>query len=730
MFICPQCQFNNPETNKFCQRCGTSLTHKVCHECGANVPFEEENCPQCNAFTGTVLWAIVANEPIVEKNLDSQTEFTTSPEPSVSASSEESETDLLTEITEAEEEIAQEELLVSQETLEVTQTSSTVAQQSEQESDISSLPSITIDSEEEEEIVKLSPEHLNNDYLDAQKRYRWLIDAQDQQMQLQPTKQLLQIRVLDSQPLQPSRLEIVLEEQAEILEELEKYLAESQLSNTEFWHKIGIPAIALPYFTLQEFAPTIPEIRDTWKEKDRAVVLLEDRSQWQLISDLWGSEQLPNWQILYWLDEMAKLWQELSKVNCCQSLLEESNLRLDEYQNFCLQQLYLDPPEAKLTLQDLAQTWQLLFNKSGRTQYGSVAQLLDEMVEGVIKTVKELSFKLQTIIREQQQQSLPQPENISTQNNLLDNQEEIIPTVASEKDQEGMSYYNESDDMPTVVLPMELLSLDDTGCSDIGRQRDHNEDYFGIQTKTSKQENVLGKSMQARGLYIVCDGMGGHAGGEVASAMAVETLQKYFQEHWQEELPDEETINQGILLANETLYKVNLENARSGSGRMGTTLVIALVQDTKIAIAHVGDSRIYKISRKWGLEQLTVDHEVGQREIQRGVESEVAYARPDAYQLTQALGPRDNNFIKPDIQIIEINEDSLLFLCSDGLSDNELIENHWQTYLAPLISSKANLEQGLIKLINFANQYNGHDNITGVVVKVKVRPNLEQHPLL
>jgi len=158
---------------------------------------------------------------------------------------------------------------------------------------------------------------------------------------------------------------------------------------------------------------------------------------------------------------------------------------------------------------------------------------------------------------------------------------------------------------------------------------------------------------------------------------------------------------------------------------MGTTLVMLLVQDTEVAIAHVGDSRLYRYTRKRGLEQITIDHEVGQREIQRGVDPDIAYARPDAYQLTQALGPRDEHFIKPDVQYLELNEDTLLLLCSDGLTDNDLLENHWQSHIEPLISSQANLDQGVRQLIDLANQCNGHDNITAIAVRAKVRPNLE-----
>lgn len=97
----------------------------------------------------------------------------------------------------------------------------------------------------------------------------------------------------------------------------------------------------------------------------------------------------------------------------------------------------------------------------------------------------------------------------------------------------------------------------------------------------------------------------------------------------------------------------------------------------------------------------------------------------DAYQLTQALGPRDEHSINPDVDFFEINEDTLFILASDGLSDNDLLEIHWQTHLKPLLGSGTNLESGVIDLIDLANQYNGHDNITAILIRAKVRPNLD-----
>jgi protein phosphatase len=214
--------------------------------------------------------------------------------------------------------------------------------------------------------------------------------------------------------------------------------------------------------------------------------------------------------------------------------------------------------------------------------------------------------------------------------------------------------------------------------------------------------------------------MGGHAGGEIASAMTVDLLQDYFETRWGDTLPDEQTIREGIVAANEAVFKINEKNLASGSGRMGTTLVLVLVQDQNIAVAHVGDSRCYGITPTQGLIQLTLDHEVGQQDILRGVDPEIAYGRPDAYQLTQAIGPRDRNYIAPDIRFFELQEDTLILLASDGLTDNQLLENYWLTNVASLLSDHSNLQQGVDRLIDFANEYNGHDNITAIVVRAKM----------
>lgn len=281
-----------------------------------------------------------------------------------------------------------------------------------------------------------------------------------------------------------------------------------------------------------------------------------------------------------------------------------------------------------------------------------------------------------------------------------------------------------SDQMTNIPLFPPLISWEYAAYTDTGRQRNHNEDYFAIDSKVHKQELPEGAILTKTGLYILCDGMGGHAGGEVASKLAVNTIRKYFQETWTSaELPNQESIKEAVYVANQAIYDLNQQQARSGMGRMGTTLVMLLLQDHQAAIAHVGDSRLYCLTPREGLVQLTIDHEVGQREISRGVEPTIAYGRADAYQLTQALGPRDQNYLHPDISFFDIHEDMLLLLVSDGLSDNECLENHWQTHLQPLLSYDSDLEMGIQDLIELGNEYNGHDNITAILVRVKVSPS-------
>jgi protein phosphatase len=540
-------------------------------------------------------------------------------------------------------------------------------------------------------------------YLDAQRRYK-LIDPVV--IQLLTPSDSSQVRVIDCQPLCHSRLEILMEKQPvtadmntstiSVASELEQD-APATYPQWQFWNSHGIPKVAQAYIALQVSLPgTTPTIHDTWDNDGKTVTVVEDRHEWVLLLDRWNDPEIPSSQVIYWLDYTLRLWVALEPWQMRQSLLEIANLILDEDARICFQRLYPESADCQLQLGDLAQMWKNLFDRSNHPPSPSLASLLESIHSGELVEVEEVKLRLQQIAYELEPKQLSAP----------------LPSASAD--------LSSTQDAPTVVLAQKLLNLEDAAATHVGRKREHNEDCFGIVSRIVSQHSPKGKNTSAQGLYILCDGMGGHAGGEIASSMTVDFLRDYFATRWEDILPDEQTIREGIVAANEAVFEVNQQNSAHGSGRMGTTLVLVLIQDRDIAVAHVGDSRCYGITPTQGLIQLTLDHEVGQQQILRGVDPDIAYGRPDSYQLTQAIGPRDRNYIAPEIRFFELQEDTLIVLASDGLTDNQLLENYWLTNVAPLLSIDASLQAGVDRLIDFANEYNGHDNITALVVRAKL----------
>jgi protein phosphatase len=631
MLICPQCKFENGDSNKFCQSCGISLAHKICSECSADMALDAQYCYKCGAESSTVWYALITQA--VDKVVS-----------------------------------------VVAETAKLSQNLENIADGG---GDSGLLSKFVLDA-----------------YLDPWQRYRLLESPQE-------FADYIEVKVLDCQPYKISLIGAML-------------LHETKMDIRT------IPGLAEAYLKLQvDKRPGIPNIHDAWQQDHFQVVLLEDRSNFPTLLDVLRRDTVSPLEILHWFYQMTQLWELLETVNCRQSLLELSNLRLDEDQTLILQRLYIEtplltpqPPEVldltqirengqqALTLKSLGRMWRTLFRESQHTPLDCVVQMLEYVESGNIQTLAQLLSHLQAIAEGCNQE---QPTS--------------SPVLAL-----GDDTKNKSDEAPTLVLSMQLSSVEYAAATDVGRQRDHNEDYFGVDSQVHKIELPGNSQVTTQGLYILCDGMGGHAGGEIASQLAVNTIRQYFQKTWVDtELPRKESIRHAVYLANQAIYELNQKEARSGIGRMGTTLVMLLIQDNQAAIAHVGDSRLYWLTRKQGLEQITIDHEVGQREIARGIEPSIAYGRADAYQLTQALGPRNEDALHPDVMLFDINEDMLLVLVSDGLSDNDCLETHWQTHLQPLLSSSSNLVTGVQDLIELGNEHNGHDNITAILVRVKVR---------
>ncbi|MFH7242745.1 MAG: serine/threonine phosphatase [Spirulina sp.] len=564
-------------------------------------------------------------------------------------------------------------------------------------------------------------------YLDDGQRYQRL--GQPQRQWTVAGDRVITQRVLDCQP-----------DQGSPLQDLQDLWLENPGLDPTTVPTAQVPPQAFPYLALQaDYFPAVPELHDIIVSEDQTILLVEDRSDWPRLEDLWPAKTMDPLQQTQWLFEITLLWQALAPWQGQITLLNPDRLVLSPNHLLCLS--YIDQSATTPNLPALGQTWQRMLLAEALSPALALQQLIQALAEGHLTPLDRLQEALAELAG--QYRSGPTgvaldftPDlspDLSPDDGAMDvppSDDELLRLAMANRDDEDEDASEEGGglDLPTMVLPMKLISLEDAGQSHVGQQRNHNEDWFFCQTHILRQDGPQGSQLEASGLYILCDGMGGHASGEVASQLAVQTLKDYFVPVMTEDWPNEATIGAGVAKANQAIFNANQVKASSGLGRMGTTLVMALVQDLRVALVHVGDSRIYSYCKRSGLQQLTDDHEVGQREINRGVEPAIAYARPDAYQLTQALGPRDQEALRPGIRYQEVAEDTLFILCSDGLSDNNLLERHEASHIAPLLSSRANLEQGAADLIQLANEKNGHDNITLILVRLKLRPDLNQLP--
>jgi protein phosphatase len=282
------------------------------------------------------------------------------------------------------------------------------------------------------------------------------------------------------------------------------------------------------------------------------------------------------------------------------------------------------------------------------------------------------------------------------------------------------------------------LRLQVAGATDTGPQRAGNED--ACYPKASDLEDIAAQpnDLLIPHLTLVCDGIGGHEGGEVASSLALQTLKLQVrallveiaaQTHIVSPTLVMEQISAIIRVVNNMIASQNDTQGRESRARMATTLVMALQLPQKIRksdgselgnahelyIANVGDSRAYWITADY-CQQLTLDDDVATREVRLGrALYREALKRADAGALTQALGTRDGELLHPTIHRLIVEEDGLLLLCSDGLSDRNLVEESWKEFAKPVLKGKLSTEAAVQSWINLANEKNGHDN-TSVVL--------------
>jgi serine/threonine protein phosphatase PrpC len=260
--------------------------------------------------------------------------------------------------------------------------------------------------------------------------------------------------------------------------------------------------------------------------------------------------------------------------------------------------------------------------------------------------------------------------------------------------------------LPACDAPMPL-TLHASGLTDIGRKRKHNEDSFVIDVE--------------EGLVVVADGMGGHAAGEVAAKIAVDTIEQFIagtsqkeEATWPFQYNHQWRFNSNRLAvaveqANE---KVMSAVAQQPSLKgMGTTLVAAILNGSGMSLAHVGDSRAYRL-REGELRRLTDDHSWVHEQIMTGIlTEEEAKSHPLKNVVTRALGGGPS--VMPELQEYDLMSGDRYLLCSDGLTtmlgDEELTET---------LRAESDPEKACRTLVERANERGGLDNITVIVVDV------------
>ena len=241
-----------------------------------------------------------------------------------------------------------------------------------------------------------------------------------------------------------------------------------------------------------------------------------------------------------------------------------------------------------------------------------------------------------------------------------------------------------------------VLEYEAAGASDQGRTRKSNEDAYGLSLRNS--EGACN--------FVVCDGMGGAAAGEVASRLAVDAMLRAMDEG----VLTLETFQHAVDAANHSVHhSASQDPSRAG---MGTTLVAMATRGNRAWVAHVGDSRCYRL-RGGQLERLTHDHSLVDEQVRLGqLTPAQAETSPMRNVITRAVGTQDE--VDADLTEFVVVSGDLYLLASDGLMrevNDELI--------ARILRAAGVLEETLAQLIGAANEAGGHDNITCVLVRAR-----------
>ncbi len=253
-----------------------------------------------------------------------------------------------------------------------------------------------------------------------------------------------------------------------------------------------------------------------------------------------------------------------------------------------------------------------------------------------------------------------------------------------------------------------MLKLEPAALTDVGRKRSNNQDYLGDLIFKSGRKYGPEKLNERGHLFAVADGMGGYAGGEVASELAITTLfERYYNGPTSGDIGTD--LSDAIKAAN---LKVHTEASGSGRPQMGTTLTTVLVKGNKAIFGNVGDSRTYLI-RQGLAERVTHDHSLVQDQIDAGVLTpEQAERSAIKNFITRAIGHRDD--VESDLFEREIEPGDVLLLCSDGL--HGLVK---EQEMGTIVATADTMQDAARELVNMANERGGHDNISVMLIKVE-----------
>ena len=242
--------------------------------------------------------------------------------------------------------------------------------------------------------------------------------------------------------------------------------------------------------------------------------------------------------------------------------------------------------------------------------------------------------------------------------------------------------------MATAVVRYTAAAL-----TDRGRKRPSNEDAFGFSVED--------------GVYVVCDGMGGAAAGEIASSIAVDEVLNNLTSRNGHDAPLPVLAEKAVGAANAAIFSRAQRNQRLSG--MGTTLVALVAEERRVWVLNVGDSRCYRL-RNGQLEQLTQDHSLVEEQVRIGrMSKSEALRSPLRNVITRALGTQ--TYVTPDCFEFQAEAGDIFLLCSDGLT-RELPDEA----IRLILGTEDPLEERCARLVEAAKKAGGHDNITCIVV--------------